>query len=371
MRLSTLAPLGLALASSACDGAEPARGLVVVDPDDPARPFFHDAGTLPRGAREQHVWRLRNTDRVPVTFTSATPACQCTRVKAMRTAPAGAHEPVLGRLDSPDGILTVPAGGEMELVVETITASLTPNVDRLAILRVNTSSKHTPFLTFEIHVKAAEPFRVTPGEIRIGEVGISHGGSGTAQVQPAVLDSTLRLTGVKETSGGLTAELDYLFVTGQHVWTVTATVPPGHPRGVAHGEVLLGTVDEEDGSTGEVAVEVWANVLDDVHMAERLHFGAVPAGEEKPMVAHVRALVPGMRVRVLEAIFEGPAADSLRVDGITARTYADADGRSSHWEVELVAGDDLARGPFEATLVVRLDDEQYPELRARVQGVVR
>jgi len=360
---------------AACGRPEPARGLVVLDPENAARPFFHDAGTLEFGARTEWTWSLENTDQAPVTILSATPACHCTRLKDLRAWPAGGGPAIEGDPNAKGALLVVPPLARLELVLGIQTASVLPNQDRLAILRVNTSSPATPFLNFEVHVRARRTFLVKPAEIRIGDMAHTHGGSGSTTIMTGVPDSPARVLSVLETTGGLEAVLDYQFVNQEPVWTLTATVPPGDPegaRGLVHEKVVLATTDAEgEGDQGRLAIEVWANALEDVVIDRRVLLGAIPRDVEKRAEVTVRALVPGMRVRVLSAELSGRDAQSLVVAGFEPRAYADDQGRSNLWSIALATRAGLEPGLLEARLTVRLDDAVTSELSTSVEGVVR
>lgn len=369
-----LSLLAIATLFSACSDPSSAggQGLVMLEPENPDRPFFHDAGALPYGSSVEHTWSFRNTDSEPVTIKTANPACACTRLKDLRYLPEDGSSPVRGDLDAGRDLLTVPAGATLELVVGISTTSLQPNTDRLAVMRVTTSSRVTPFLTFEVHVKADKPFLVKPAEIRIGDIPLSHGGAGKTLVMTGVRGGAARILDVLEVSGGLEAELDYQFVNGEHHWTVLARVPGGRDMGVIHERVTLSTTDSDGlGDDGRLILDVWANVVEDVYVAPRMHFGVIREGEPKTMDVGIRALVPGMRVRVEGVQLVGESSEFIEVLDILPVGYVDDEGRTNAWTLKLQAGDSLPQGAFDLELLVGLDDEQYPEVKSRIQGVVR
>lgn len=363
--------IGLFALAAGCGDAR-GRGLVVVAPAIPERPFFHDFGTLRHGTRTEHAVHLRNTDPEPVTILSADPACACTRARALRLVDGEGTLVEEGDLESRTGMLTVPPGGLVELVIGMNTASILPNQEKLAVMRVRTSSENTPFLTFEMHVLAEKLFTATPGEIRMGEIPTGSGGSARTNIMTGARDSLARIVEVLETTGAVTAELEEVFVNDEFVWGLTATFPPLLPLGPQHATIVLATTDAEgQGAGGRFEIAVWASVVPDVVvLPHNLHFGALAPGEGGTLEATLRALVPGARVKVLEAQVEGPRADLFAID-YEPQGYVDDQGRSDRWALRVTSSPEMASGRFAGTLRLRLDDEQTPEVVEEFAGYVR
>ena len=122
------------------------RGLLeTIDPQDPARPRFHDFGELIFG--DQLTWpvRFRNSGEGPLKILSAQAACGCTRLAGMTIRPAGGGPPRVIKSFRGDVIATVPAGAELEVSIEVITSFTAPNQRKLALFRMTTDSDLEPY----------------------------------------------------------------------------------------------------------------------------------------------------------------------------------------------------------------------------------
>jgi hypothetical protein len=363
-------PLAL-LTLAACD-SRPGLGLVVQNPVDPERPYFHDFGTLKFGQQVERVFKIKNTDAVPVTVLSLHPACTCTRVRSLSTTPPGGGAAVQGDLEMPENIIRVEPGAILEMVVAVNTRSIRPNSDSLNILRVRTDSKHTPFMTFELHVLAEKLFTLSPAELRLGDVPISHGGSKRLTILTGYPNSSAEVVAILETTGGIEATLQPTLSGSEVRWDLTATLPQLTRFGARHETILLSTTDKAgQGDEGRLLVHVWARVVPDVIIhPEPIHFGLVSATQGGRAQAELRALVPGTRVRVLRASFQGTRAESLQCT-FEPVGYVDPEGRCDRWSLSLSAAPGLAPGRFQGTLECLIDDEGTPRVSAALQGVVR
>lgn len=381
MRILPLALLALPL--TACgdagrvgpgQGSTGTLGLVIQNPDpvDPARPHFFDLGEMDHGSRQELPIYFENTGKEPITILEADPACACTSAKRIRTVNAEGAILQVGDVKRRGDILTVPAGGRMELLLGINTKTLSPNRDKLAILRLRTDSASTPWITLELHLSTTLPFLLTPASIQLGLVPQSHGGSGQCRIMTGTAGAEGRVLGIRSSSDSVEAHLDYLFVNEEHVWTLTARLLPLQPMGPARSQVILETV-EEGGEEGTLSVDVWAQVVDDVGLDRaNPHFGVVPIGQSRKLSLDLTARVPGSRTLIREVLLTGPAAEHLTVSWKPKESaYVDEDGHSQRWSITMVTDKDLPPGRFEADLLVTLADEQNPEVRATVQGVVR
>lgn len=359
------------VALGGCD-SQPQLGLVAQNPADPARPYFHDFGTLEFGQEVERTFTFKNTDSVPVTVLSLHPACTCTRVRSMSTIPPGGGPAIKGDLEMAEDILRIEPGGTLDMVVAVNTRSIRPNSDSLNILRLRTDSKNTPFMTFELHVLAEKLFTLSPAELRLGDVPISHGGSKRLSILTGYPNSPAEIVGILETTGGIVATLQPTLAVSEVRWDLTATLPPLTELGARHETILLSTTDDVgEGDTGRLLVHVWARVVPDVVIrADPIHFGLVSAVEGGQAQAELRALVPGARVRVLEASFEGDGIGPLQCK-FTPLGYVDSEGRCDRWSLELLAPPGMAPGRFQGTLECLLDDESSARVSAALQGVVR
>ena len=354
-----------------CD-AQPQLGLVAQNPVNATRPYFHDFGTLKFGQEVERTFTFKNTDSVPVTVLSLHPACTCTRVRSLSAVPAEGGPTVVGDLQMAEDIIRVEPGGTLNMVVAVNTKSIRPNSDSLNILRVRTNSKNTPFMTFELHVFAEKLFTLSPAELRLGDIPNSHGGSKRISILTGYPGSPAEVVAILETTGGIEATLQPTLAGTEVRWDLTATLPPLTGLGTRHETILLSTTDEDgQGDAGRLLVQVWARVVPDVVIrADPIHFGLVSVEEGGLAQAEVQALVPGARVRILQARFEGAGLEPLQCE-FAPLGYVDAEGRCDRWSLKLRAPAGMAPGRFQGTLECLLDDEGAPRASAALQGVVR
>ena len=358
-------------AFAGCD-SQPQLGLVAQNPVDAKRPHFHDFGTLEFGEEVQRTFSFENTDPVPVTVLSLHPACTCTRVRSMSAVPPGGGPAVKGDLGMAENIISIQPGGTLDMVVAVNTKSIRPNSDSLNILRVRTDSKNTPFMTFELHVFAEKLFTLSPADLRLGDVPMSHGGSKRVSILTGYPNSPAEVVAILEVTGDIEATLQPTLAGTEVRWDLTATLPPLTDLGIRHETILLSTTDDAgEGDEGRLLVHVWARVVPDVIIrADPIHFGLVSAAEGSQALAELQALVPGARVRILEARFEGTGLEPLKCE-FAPIGYVDSEGRCDRWSLNLQAPAGMTPGRFQGTLECLLDDEGSPSVRASLQGIVR
>lgn len=344
--------------------------LTIVDPFDPGRPYFHDFGTIRYGERVRKTFRLANTGSAPVTLQRALGACSCTRITAVRLVREG-QEPLLGDPRSTTSMLTIPPGEIGEMVVELDSTKTTANKDKLAIMRLATDAEQTPFLMFELHVLAERLFDVQPGTVNLGDVP-QYGGAGkTIQIFQRLPNSYAKLVDVVEASPGLETSLEYISSAALPFWNLTVRLNEGERMGGFRGKVVLSHSDDAgEGDAGRLEVDVYAMVVDPIVLTPRfLSYGSVEFGESARTFAHLKALLPGQRTRVLEAKLSGPSAEHLSVEVLPLG--ANAEGLATQFKIELLAGAGLPRGKVDATLRLELDDPQVPFIERAVGGLVR
>jgi len=359
----TLACLGLATLLACGSATEPAaaatggRGLVILDPAS-ERDYFHDFGHIPDGEEVSHTFRIQNTDPQPVTIRDLTPACSCS-VPAISYRDA-AGELVRGsRYESP--VITLPPGAvaELEIAVDTRQVKV-KNVDKLSSVMLRCDSVNTPYLRFELHLVATQPWQVTPTQIDLGQVPVSSGGRGSADIITAMPGGANRILGPLDWSTGLTVDVFEAENTLEPLWRVEAALHPPLVLGPWHGELRLQATDAEGQGEGEpLVIRVKAEVVDDVIIFPQV-LGFLPAREGAGLEARgtLRALAPGHRVRVVDALLQGglPADLDVRYEAVDP----DVEGRSSRWEVVVAAPAALDAELATGTLQLTLDD---PELR--------
>jgi hypothetical protein len=374
MRHLALAILGVLLVACGEDGPVVSAGLIIQNdaPDDPSRPFFFDFGRVEHGTRQELPIYFLNTETEPIIVREIDPACACTSAKRLTLVDEAGQVLREGNLERRGDMLTVPPGGRVELLLGVDTRSVLPNREKLAIMRITTDSLNTPWITLEIHLLTHRPFLVTPASIQLGAVPFAHGGAAQCRIMTGTKDGDSTVVGVRSTSGEVEATLDYVFVNDEHVWTLTARVPPLQPMGAMRDKIVLDTIDSK-GVEGTLAVDVWASVVEDVGFTRvNPHFGVIRVGRSATLTLELVARVPGMRVRLLDVQLSGPAAEHITATwGPTPGAYVDDEGKSETWAVSLEAGVGLAEGRFEAQLRALLSDDQYPVVSTKVQGLVR
>ena len=340
-----------------------------VDAWDPNRPYFMDLGTVTHGERRTHTFKLRNVGHGPIVVKRFQGACSCTRLTALR-ATAG-PEVRNGDIYRKNELLSVPPGSVLELDIEVDSGKTSANIDKLAIIRVVTDSITDPFLTFEIHVLGAATFEQTPKQASLGDVPTGSGGAMTVRLFNRRAGHPARLVEVLETSPHLKATLEHFPSGSQNWWHLVVRLEENLPTGPYQGYVLLSTTDDQgEGADGLLQVDVTGSIVPDVMLYPRnLSFGQVQQGQTAQLEAHLKALVPGMRLKVLEARLEGPLADYATAE--VTPLGPDGEGRAPQTDVRLELGGEPPVGRLDGTLILMLDDEQTPRIERPVVAVVR
>ncbi len=375
-RLSVLLALSLSFAGS-CDGQDeqeagrsPSAGGIVIDAPGEARPYFHDFGEIPWGDVAEHTFHLRNTESVPVTLIDVQGTCACTSVRRL-VAHLGDGTIVEGDPRASDGMLVVPPGAAAEMTLRVDSGKVTPNQNKLEVLRMSTSSARTPFLSFEARLLPRLLFQATPRTLDLQDVSQGAGKADVVTIVTGVKGSPARVLGIAEPGKRVQATLEETVGLDETIWLLTVTVPENQPTGPLLDRIVLSTTGAEGvGTAGTFAVEVSARVVEDVLIYPRqINLGALTQVETKTIAAEVRALTPGMHVRISGARIEGDCADHLDVSWTAVAP--DTSGRSGSWKLAIAVRPGLPAGPVVGTIVVALDDAQFPELRAPLRGYVR
>ncbi|MCA8979491.1 MAG: DUF1573 domain-containing protein [Planctomycetes bacterium] len=359
-----LAALPLACAPSAPEG----RGLVVIDPVNPERPFYFDFDVVPEGEVREHTYVLQNTDPLPVTVTKLQSSCGCTVPRVVAIAPDGTQ--TAGRIYSEDGgdVVTVPVDGRLEVTVTTDTRHVrVKNQHKLNTVRLTCDSLNEPYLSFEQHLWVTLAFNATPLEIDLAFVPEGGGKAGSTELFPAQDGSMAHVTGVHSATEGLTVSFHEEPRPRGNVTIVTAELEPGKPRGPWLGEVKLDCT-REDGETPAppFLIPVRAHVTTDVVCSPlSLIFSPVDAERGARIEAVVQALIPGERVTLLGHRLVG---DFEGVEVTYEPDAPDADGRSVRWNLSLTIPAEFAVRRMHGTLELDTDVESTETLRVPVTG---
>ena len=344
--------------------------LTILDPFDPKRPYFHDFGNVSYGQRLSAVFKMANTGEGPVTVLRAQPACTCTRVRSIRLLQDDGP-PILGSPTATEGMLTIPKGAICELEIELDTSKTQANQDKLAVMRIITDEILNPFQTLELHVLAERLFELKPANVNLGEVP-QYGGYGkTIQIYNRILDKPARLLDVLEASPGLEVKLEAIHTTGVPFWNLTVRLEKDLPLGGYKGEILLSHSNSRDeGNAGRLSVDVFARITEPVVLSPmHVSFGAIESGSIAYVKSSLKTLLPGQRIRILDATLEGPSAPHLVLE--TEALGEDSEGRATHFHVILRSKETLPLGRLDAKLVLDLDDSQVPRIERQIHGFVR
>ncbi|MGK0216672.1 MAG: hypothetical protein ACI9HE_000144 [Planctomycetota bacterium] len=344
--------------------------IMVVDPPDPGRPYFHDFGTLPYGEVLTHTFTLHNASARVVNLLRSQAACACTRVTAIRLL-QDEGTPIRGKTLATEGMLAVPPGGIFEVDIELDSTKAPRNIDKLAVMRIVTDSELDPYLTFELHMLAQSLFELSPASVKLGLVP-QYGGKGTTiQLFSRMYSKPARILEVIESTPGLEASLALIPDGSGHFWNLTVRLIESERMGGFLGKVVLSTTDEQgEGEEGRLEVSVSATVVDPILMTpQHVSFGAIKPGEKKSLRCQIEALLPGQRFQVMEANLSGPSAEYLKAS--IKHLVPDSDGRAQYVHLTLEASEQLPLGLIEANLEVLLDDESIPRITRRIRGVVR
>ena len=332
----------------------PGDGLVILNPGSPDRDYFHDFGEVPSGEVLTRVWELENTDPVPVTVRDLTASCGCTTSSISYVHESG--ELVRGRLRERP-ILTIPPRTVARLEVRIDTAHVQiKNVDKLAMVVLRCDSLNTPFLRFEAHLVASLGFQATPPLLDLREAPVSTGARGHSDLIPGEQGAANRVVGVASTSVGLEATVEEIQGLGAPLWRVHVVLVPPLAEGLFEGEVILDTTDEDGQAEGlPFVLPVRALVVPDTVVRPPLlsftGFGK-PGGARAE--GELVALAPGRRVRVVDALVQGPSTEGVRVR--YEPVDPDAEGRSQRWRLVLEADAGIEPAAFSGRLQLTLAD---------------
>jgi hypothetical protein len=361
--------VALACASCGGDPGEESPGLVIEAPGE-ARSYFHAFGEVPRGDIVEHIFRLRNLETAPIVLLDVQGACSCTSVKRIRAVlPDGST--IDGDPRKTDGMLELPPGALAEMTIHLDSAKAAPNHNELKVMRLRTSSTRTPYLTFEISFFARQLFQATPATLDLEDVPQGAGKSGTVDIVTGVRGSPARVLGIAKQGKLVHAELAETVSLDETLWVLTIQFPENQPLGAVRDQVVLSTTDADGaGDAGTLAVDVWARVVPDIVIyPQQINLESIAPDTTKQVPAELRALTPGLRTKILAARIDGDSAAHLSVtyDPVTP----DSLGRSATWKLELSITPGLPPGRIQATLVITLEDSQFPEVTAPLVGFVR
>jgi len=357
------------LGGSALQGA--GAGLAIMNPTDSERPFFRDFGQIRRGESREWTIQLLNQDPTPVEVLDVRAPCGCMSVRVLRARLASGEVIVGDQYKKQPPMLVVPPGATLELELLLTTDQVQPNMDKLALFRLMTSSPASANITFEAHLMALDSFAATPHEFAFGDVPQGFGGRTKVRILAEPRGSAAKILGIAEQGQRVRAEFEETFYGGEFVWHLLADLPALEPLGAVRDKIVLRTTDAQgQGDAGRMTLAVLGTVVPDVRITPPLFaFGARKPDESAEFVGRVDALVPGARTKVIGHRFEGPSAASFEAS--FEPLQPDDAGRSISTEITVKLRPGHALGPMAARLYLDLDDAQNPTASAPVSGFVR
>ncbi|MDE0904613.1 MAG: DUF1573 domain-containing protein [Planctomycetota bacterium] len=347
------------------------RGLLILNPEQSSRPYYHRLGVISYGQRREHTFTFQNHDPKPVTIQAIQPACACVRPISFGVTSPTAIQGVLSRHNS---ILTIPPGATADLVLRIDTdlvATAQQNRDKLVTVRMRCTSEATPFLMLEVSFKVDRLFSMGRDTIELGDIPMNGGGGSEVNILTGIPGSPAQVLAILSAPDKVQAKLETIHNLGELHWQLTAELDPPLALGPVQGEIVLSTTDSEGlGEEGRLTIPFRGTVVTDVVLSPTtLSFSLVPQGKEQRLEAVLRSLLPGQRLRVHSPILTGPSAEHMLCD--LEAIGADDEGNSPYWKVGLVILSSHPAGRIEASLTVQTDDPNYPLFTRGLTGLVR
>ncbi len=361
-----------AAAPNPFDVGEAPRGLRIANPMDPERDYNFDLGRVPYGSVQVVDVQLENVEATPVTLRAVKPGCGCTVPSVSYTEPDGTVR--IGDLGRAGDVLTIPPGHHADLRLEVDTRNVDKqNKSKRVLVRVTSEAEGSDevfYLTLEVHLIVDVPFVAVPGRLDMKRVPVSGGGVAMVDITRANHEG-LGLGEVVSAPEQVLTDLRHEQRFGLDVWTLSVRLVPPIPRGLFQGEVVMAVLDEEGQDAGRTfAVPVQALAVPDVEVVPRRLVFPERSLDRQPVArSELATLLPGHRLRVVDARVEGPAAPHLRltVDPVDGTR----EGGSARWTIQLETLPTLDVPELEGEVVLEIDDPQFPEVRVAYTGTVR
>ena len=359
----------LLFACSEPPAAQEARGLVIVNSENPDRPYFHDFGDVAYGDVLEHTFELLNTDPVPVTIRDLLPSCGCTGPEIRAVSATG--EEIVGNVRNRDEVIVLPPGARAFVRMKLDTKEVEkPNYDKLAMVRLRSNSRNNAFINFEMHLVVRLFFQCTPKQLDLGQVPESAGGSGFVEIANADTKRLAKVLSVEEHDPALDVSLTHSVRFGVDLWTLTAKVPPGMNRGPHVSEIVLRTTDGQgQGDSFLYRVPLRAQVVTDiVTEPATAALGSFDRETGRTFEARLRTLVPGHRIAVSGFELDGSGSEELEVE--YSPVSPDDDNRAKEWIVALRVPAGASEDVYSGSVILKLDDPQYTTVRLPYSGRV-
>ena len=360
-KVAWLALMALALSCFAGACSHPG-GLQILNPQDPARDYDIDMGTMPYGDAREHVVKLKNAEGRPVSISSVSAGCSCTSVKLSFTNASGERVSAPSVLGKAGFVLPKDAILEVALRVDSKFVPVKNQAKRV-LVRIMSDSEVDPFKSLEVHTVVETPFFVVPAIINLGQVAVGAIAQGKTEISPAMGTGEL-VTGVLSKPDNMDVVLETPEQLGTLRWRVNVRWFPPLERGTQLRSVVLSTTGPKGVGEGRpLDIQVQALGVENV-IAEPILF-QVPQQLELNSGAGavtLRSMVGGNRLFVTGTRTEGPISESFKA---TANPIDPDDrGRSERWIVQLTCiRPPQFQGAFTGSVIVSLDDPITPEVR--------
>ncbi len=337
-------------------------GLVILDPQNPARDYDVDMGAMPYGDMRERVVRMRNAEGRALSIIKVQAGCSCTTVQLAYVDAAGTRvsaPSVWGReafVVPKDAIL------ELKLRVDSKIVPLKNSTKRVDV-RIQSDSEVDPFKTLEVHTIVEAPFAVMPASINLGQVAVGAIAQGKTQIS-RWNDTGEVVTGVLSKPDNLEVALETPEQIGLAMWRLTVRWLPPLERGVQLRSVVLSTSGPGGVGVGR-PLEIQVQVLGIENVIAEPMLFAVPEHLDVNAGAGavtLRSMVAGNRLFVTGARTEGPLSDSFKVTA--SADSPDDKGRSERWIVQLTCIRPIQfQRAFAGSVIVSLDDPITTEVR--------
>ena len=288
----------------------------------------HDFGTVARGSKVRHSFKVVNSTNQEIHIASWKTKCGCTDVK-------------VGARDIPPGTQTV-----VEAVIDTTNfrdykaSGLTLFLDRPSSAAVDLNI--TCFIRSDV--------MLTPGQVDFGVVNRSKGPKLDLSLTYSGAQPNWAVTEMKTVSDHIVAELreNGRSPGGQVNYILSATLKPTAPVGVFKDEI---TIKTNDPSSPSIPVSVSAVVQSNVIVSPSvINFGSVKAGQTIQKTVLVRSAQPFKLTEIK------PGQPELSAPG------SGADSKGMH-SVVLTFKAPARLGPFNAPVDFETDLKDEPSAR--------
>ncbi len=324
---------------------------------------YHSFGHVPLGGTVTHVFRLKNTDDIPLTVTRMKAACGCTVPKLSYEAEG---ERVYGHsaLSREPSILTIPPGvvADLEVSMDTRSVPIT-NLDKTVGVMLTTDSPNGFYLSVETHIFVEKPFTQNPSGIKFSPAPMNgRTPSGTDLILNPGYD--IVLTGLAEVPDNIEAELSLKPDGSGRIWRLDATLLPPMTKGVWQDSIFVKQALRDGTEIEPLEVRMRAQVVDDlITTPTRIAFATHGTPQPQPdgLSVTLKTLLAGHSFGIEQISLPVEHRDLFETS--FEPVAADSSGNSYAWRIQLQCKpgthiEKLTSGK----LTVLLNDSQHPSV---------